>query len=101
MMGKRVQRASYGYRKHDWADRRIRRLRRTIPCRWSMRREARWRRWTTFVGQNMWIAGLIIFALGVIGAAVHAERTAYCFAGITVVIVMMIATTNRPSVVAL
>jgi uncharacterized membrane protein YccC len=55
----------------------------------------------TFAGANVAVFGVGVFALGLICAASRVERAAYRYAGITLVIVMMITHTQAPWIVAL
>ncbi|HXA77537.1 MAG TPA: FUSC family protein [Candidatus Acidoferrales bacterium] len=55
----------------------------------------------TYAGQNIAVFGAGVFALGVICAILRVERGAYRYAGITLVIVMLIARTQAPWIVAI
>ena len=55
----------------------------------------------TYAGQNIAAFGAGVFALGVICAILRVEQGAYRYAGITLVIVMMIARTQPPWMVAI
>ncbi len=54
----------------------------------------------TYVGQNVAVFGAGVFVLGVICAILRVERGAYRYAGITLVIVMLIARTQPPWIIA-
>jgi uncharacterized membrane protein YccC len=55
----------------------------------------------TYAGQNIAAFGAGIFALGVLCAILRVERGAYHYAGITLVIVMLIARTQPAWIVAI
>ena len=55
----------------------------------------------TYAGQNVAAFGAGVFALGVLCAILRVERGAYRYAGITLVIVMLIARTQPAWIVAL
>jgi uncharacterized membrane protein YccC len=55
----------------------------------------------TSAGQNIAVFGAGVFALGVLCAILRVERGAYRYAGITLVIVMLIARTQPPWIVAI
>lgn len=55
----------------------------------------------TYAGQNLAVFGAGVFALGVLCAILRVERGAYRYAGITLVIVMLIARTQPPWMVAI
>jgi uncharacterized membrane protein YccC len=55
----------------------------------------------TYAGQNIAVFGAGVFALGAICAILRVERGAYRYAGITLVIVMLIARTQAPWIVAI
>ena len=55
----------------------------------------------TYAGSNVAVFGVGLFALGVLCAILRIERSAYRYAGITLVIVMLIARTQAPWIVAL
>jgi uncharacterized membrane protein YccC len=55
----------------------------------------------TYVGQNVAAFGAGVFALGVLCAILRVERGAYRYAGITLVIVMLIARTQPVWIVAI
>jgi uncharacterized membrane protein YccC len=55
----------------------------------------------TYVGQNFAAFGVGVFALGILCAVLRVERGAYRYAGITLVIVMLIARTQAPWIVAI
>jgi uncharacterized membrane protein YccC len=54
----------------------------------------------TYAGENIAVFGAGVLALGLLCAALRIERAAYRYAGITLVIVMMIAHPQRPWIVA-
>jgi len=51
-------------------------------------------------GPHFYIFGVAIFLLGVCAAALHLDRSAFRFAGITLAIVMLVAHTQSPWIVA-
>jgi len=53
------------------------------------------------LGPNLYVFGAGLFALGLLTAAAHLERSAFRFAGITLAIVMLVVRTNSPWIVAL
>jgi len=55
----------------------------------------------TYVGQSLFVFGLGLFAVGVLCAIARIERGAYRYGGITLVIVMLIARTQPPWIVAI
>jgi uncharacterized membrane protein YccC len=55
----------------------------------------------TYTGSNVGVFGVGLFALGVLCAILRIDRSAYRYAGITLVIVMLIPRTNAPWIVAL
>jgi uncharacterized membrane protein YccC len=55
----------------------------------------------TYAGQNVAAFGAGIFALGILCAILRVERAAYRYAGITLVIVMLIARTQPAWIVAI
>jgi len=55
----------------------------------------------TFAGQSVAVFGAGVFALGVICAILRIDRGAYRYAGITLVIVMMIAHTQPAWIIAI
>jgi uncharacterized membrane protein YccC len=55
----------------------------------------------TYSGQNVAAFGAGVFVLGVLCAVLRVERAAYRYAGITLVIVMLIPRTQAPWIVAL
>jgi uncharacterized membrane protein YccC len=55
----------------------------------------------TYVGQNIAVFGVGVFVLGVLCAILRIDRGAYRYAGITLVIVMLIARTQPPWIVAI
>jgi uncharacterized membrane protein YccC len=55
----------------------------------------------TYVGQNVAAFGAGVFALGILCAVLRVERSAYHYAGITLVIVMLIARTQPAWMVAI
>jgi uncharacterized membrane protein YccC len=55
----------------------------------------------TYTGENVAVFGAGVFALGLLCALLHVQRGAYRYAGITLVIVMMIAHTQPPWIVAI
>jgi uncharacterized membrane protein YccC len=56
---------------------------------------------STYFGENVAIFGAGVFVLGVICAWLHIERNAYRYAGITVTIVMLVAHTLPPWLIAI
>jgi uncharacterized membrane protein YgaE (UPF0421/DUF939 family) len=54
----------------------------------------------TYAGQNVAALGPGLFVLGILCAVLCIERAAYRYAGITLVIVMLIACTQAPWIVA-
>lgn len=54
----------------------------------------------TYAGENIAAFGAGVLALGLLCATFRIERAAYHYAGITLVIVMMVAHTQRPWIVA-
>ena len=56
---------------------------------------------STYAGRNIAVFGIGVFLLGPICAALRVERGAYRYAGITLVIVMLITYTHGPWSVAL
>jgi uncharacterized membrane protein YgaE (UPF0421/DUF939 family) len=55
----------------------------------------------TYTGENVAVFGAGVFALGLLCALLHVQRGAYRYAGITLAIVMMIAHTQPPWIVAI
>jgi uncharacterized membrane protein YgaE (UPF0421/DUF939 family) len=55
----------------------------------------------TYAGENLVVFGAGVFALGSLCALLHVQRGAYRYAGITLVIVMMIARTEPPWIAAI
>jgi uncharacterized membrane protein YccC len=55
----------------------------------------------TYTGANVVVFGAGVFALGLLCALLRVQRAAYRYAGITLVIVMMIAHTQPPWIVAI
>ena len=55
----------------------------------------------TYLQPGILVFGLTIFATGLIGLALRLDRTAYRFAGITEVIVMLVARERAASLIAL
>jgi uncharacterized membrane protein YccC len=55
----------------------------------------------TYAGSNVAVFGVGLFALGVLCPILRIDRSAYRYAGITLVIVMLIPRTNAPWIVAL
>jgi uncharacterized membrane protein YccC len=55
----------------------------------------------TYAGPNVAVFGAGLFVLGVLCAILHVERPAYRYAGITLVIVMLIARTQTAWIVAI
>jgi uncharacterized membrane protein YccC len=55
----------------------------------------------TYAGSSVAVFGAGLFVLGVLCAILRIERAAYRYAGITLVIVMLIASTQRPWIIAL
>jgi uncharacterized membrane protein YgaE (UPF0421/DUF939 family) len=55
----------------------------------------------TYTGENVAVFGTGVFALGLLCALLHVQRGAYRYAGITLVIVMLIARTAPPWIVAI
>jgi uncharacterized membrane protein YgaE (UPF0421/DUF939 family) len=55
----------------------------------------------TYAGFNVAVFGVGLFALGVLCPILRIDRSAYRYAGITLVIVMLIPRTNAPWIVAL
>jgi len=55
----------------------------------------------TYAGQNVAAFGAGLFALGVLCAILRIERSAYRYAGITLVVVMLIARTQPAWIVAI
>jgi uncharacterized membrane protein YccC len=51
-------------------------------------------------GSNVLVFGTTVFLLGVLSAALHLDRSAYRFAGITLAIVMLVVRGQSPWVVA-
>jgi uncharacterized membrane protein YccC len=56
---------------------------------------------STYVGSSWVVFGLGLFALGLICAALGMERNAYRYAGITLIIVMLVARTRSAWIVAM
>jgi len=54
-----------------------------------------------YFDQNVWVSAGAIFLLGLLTAALHLDRAAFRFAGITVVIVLLVGHTESPWIVAL
>jgi uncharacterized membrane protein YccC len=50
---------------------------------------------------NLWVLTAAVFLLGLLTAALHLDRSAFRFAGITIVIVMLVDHTEPASIVAL
>ena len=55
----------------------------------------------TYVGQNTLVFSAGVFVLGVICAVLRVERSAYRYAGITLVIVMLIERARPPWIIAI
>src|SRR5208282_848238 len=55
----------------------------------------------TYLGSNVAVFGVGLFVLGVLCAILRIDRGAYRYAGITLVIVMLIARTGPPWIVAI
>jgi uncharacterized membrane protein YgaE (UPF0421/DUF939 family) len=55
----------------------------------------------TYTGENVVAFGAGVFALGLLCALLHVQRGAYRYAGITLVVVMMVARTEPPWIVAI
>ena len=51
---------------------------------------------TAFLPTSVLLFGAIVFALGLVSAALHLDRSAYRFAGITLAIIMLVAR-NKPA----
>jgi uncharacterized membrane protein YgaE (UPF0421/DUF939 family) len=54
----------------------------------------------TYAGQNIFVFGAGLFALGVLCAILRIERSAYRYAGITLIIVMLVARTEPAWIIA-
>jgi uncharacterized membrane protein YccC len=54
-----------------------------------------------YFDQNIWVATGAIFLLGLLTAALHLDRAAFRFAGITLVIILLVAHTESAWIVAL
>jgi uncharacterized membrane protein YccC len=55
----------------------------------------------TYAGQNVAVFGAGVFGLGVLCAILRIDRGAYRYAGITLIIVMLIARTQPPWIIAI
>ncbi len=53
-----------------------------------------------YFGPQFYIFGAGIFLLGIVAAALHLDRSAFRFAGITLAIVMLVPRTHSPWIVA-
>jgi uncharacterized membrane protein YccC len=43
-----------------------------------------------YFGESVWVFGMAVFTVGILCAALHVERTAYRYASVTLVIVMLV-----------
>lgn len=55
----------------------------------------------TYFGPHVLVFGIGVFALGLLAAAVHSDRSAYRFAGVTLAIVLLVPHTGLALKVAL
>jgi uncharacterized membrane protein YgaE (UPF0421/DUF939 family) len=55
----------------------------------------------TYFPENVWAFGVAVFVIGILCAGLRVERSAYRYASITLVIVMLVTRSNHPWLIAI